>query len=103
KHGLLSEADLLRAADARHNGSRADQAAVDLGFVIEADALRALGAETGVDFLDLEAANVDLSLLASFPPKLIHRHGLFPVERRRGCVVVATSDPLNLYPLDEAA
>lgn len=103
KYGLLSEAELVRAADARNNGSRVDQVAIDLGIVGEADALRALGAETGVDFLDLEAATVDLSLLQSFPPKLIHRHGLFPVERRRGCVVVATSDPLNLYPLDEAA
>jgi general secretion pathway protein E len=103
KHGLLSDAELSRVADARTNGSRVDQVAVDMGIVPEADALRALGAETGVDFIDLETASVDLSLLQSFPPKLIHRHGLFPVERRRGTVVVATSDPLNLYPLDEAA
>ncbi|MBA3481231.1 MAG: type II/IV secretion system protein, partial [Pirellulales bacterium] len=103
KHGLLSDADLSRAAVARTNGSRVDQTAVDMGMVGEADALRALGAETGVDFIDLEAAAVDLSLLGLFPPRLIHRHGLFPIERRRGAVVVATSDPLNLYPLDEAA
>ncbi|MCC6494604.1 MAG: type II/IV secretion system protein [Pirellulales bacterium] len=103
KHGLLSESQLSRAVDARNNGSRIDQAAVDLGIVGEADALRALGAETGVDFIDLEAAEVDLDLLQSFPPKLIHRHGLFPIERQRGTVIVATSDPLNLYPLDEAA
>ena len=103
KHGLLSDADLVRAVDARTNGERIDQLAVNLGIVGEADALRALGAETGVDFIDLEAAAVDLELLQSFPPKLIHRHGLFPVERRHGAVVVATSDPLNLYPLDEAA
>ncbi len=103
KHGLLTNADLSRAADARTNGARVDQVAVELGIVGEAEALRALGAETGVDFIDLEAANVDLSLLQPFPPKLIHRHGLFPIERRKGVVVVATSDPLNLYPLDEAA
>ena len=55
KHGLLSDADLARAADARTNGDRVDQVAVDMGLVGEADALRALGAETGVDFIDLEA------------------------------------------------
>ena len=103
KHGLLSDSDLTRAVDARTNGARVDQLAVEMGLVGEADALRALGLETGVDFLDLEGASVDLSLLQTFPPKLIHRHGLFPIERRRGAVVVATSDPLNLYPLDEAA
>jgi general secretion pathway protein E/type IV pilus assembly protein PilB len=103
KHGLVTDADLARAAGARTNGERVDRVAVDLGLVGEADALRALGAEAGVEFIDLEVAAVDLSLLASFPPKLIHRHGLFPIHRIRGGVAVATSDPLNLYPLDEAA
>jgi general secretion pathway protein E/type IV pilus assembly protein PilB len=103
KHGLLSNSELSRAVDARTNGARVDQLAVEMGLVGEADALRALGVETGVDFLDLEGASVDLTLLQTFPPKLIHRYGLFPIERRRGAVVVATSDPLNLYPLDEAA
>jgi general secretion pathway protein E/type IV pilus assembly protein PilB len=103
KHGLLSDADLSRAFQARTNGSRVDQMAVELGFVGEADALRALGAETGVEFIDLEATAVDLELLGPFPPRLIHRHGLFPIERRLGAIVVATSDPLDLYPLDEAS
>jgi general secretion pathway protein E/type IV pilus assembly protein PilB len=103
KHGLMTDAELARATDARTNGDRVDQVAVRLGLVGEADALRALGVESGVDFIDLEGATVDLALLQPFPPKLIHRHGLFPVERLRGAVMVATSDPLNLYPLDEAA
>jgi general secretion pathway protein E len=103
KHGLVSVDDLARATGARTNGDRVDQVAVRLGLVGEIDALKALGVETGVDFLDLEGAQIDLSILAAFPPKLIHRHGLFPVRRTRGAVVVATSDPLNLYPLDEAA
>ncbi|MCG8449485.1 MAG: GspE/PulE family protein, partial [Pirellulales bacterium] len=51
----------------------------------------------------LETAEIDLSLLAEFPHRLIHRHGLFPLQRANGAVVVATSDPLALYPLDEAA
>jgi general secretion pathway protein E len=103
KHGLVSDSDLARAVESRTNGDRVDQVAVRLGLVGEADALRAMALETGVDYLDLEGTTVDLSLLASFPPKLIHRHGLFPVQRQRGAVVVATSDPLNFYPLDEAA
>src|SRR6185436_15139321 len=97
KHGLMTDAELARATDARTNGDRVDQVAVRLGLVGEADALRALGVETGVDYIDLEGATVDLTLLQPFPPKLIHRHGLFPVERLRGAVIVATSDPLNLY------
>ena len=44
---------------------------------------------------------VDLSLLKDFPHKLIHRQSLFPVRRNNGELVVATSDPFDLYPLDE--
>ncbi len=102
KHGLLDEAGLAQANSARVNGVRLDQTAIELGLVTEADALRAWGEEVGMPLIDIETAEIDLSLLAEFPPKLIHRYGLFPIERRNGAVVVATSDPLNLYPLDEA-
>ena len=63
KHGLLSSADLARVSDARTNGARLDQQAVEMGLVAEADALRAFGEETGLEFIDLDAAAVDLSLL----------------------------------------
>src|SRR5690606_21198734 len=68
----------------------------------ESAALEALGAEMGMEVIDLEHAQIDRSLLAEFPQKLIYRHGLFPITRRNGVVVVATSDPLDLYSLDEA-
>lgn len=102
KHGLLDDTSLAQASSAQVNGHRLDQTAIELGLVSETDALRAWGEEVGMELVDLESVEVDLSLLADFPPKLIHRHGLFPITRRNGSVVVATSDPLDLYPLDEA-
>ena len=103
KHGLLDDESVARASAAQSNGERLDQKAIEMGLVSEADALRAVGEEVGMQLVDLETAEVDLSLLAEFPQKLIHRHGIFPVARRNGVVVVATSDPLDLYSLDEAA
>ena len=78
-------------------------AAVELGFVTEEDALRALGEAVGLDYVDLAEADVDLSLLVNFPNKLIHRQSLFPISRNNGSIVVATSDPFDLYPLDEVS
>ncbi|MEX0711796.1 MAG: GspE/PulE family protein, partial [Pirellulales bacterium] len=78
-----------------------DQVAVELGFVTEEAALAALGAEVGLDFVDLSEAQIDLSLLKDFPTRLIHRQALFPIRRENGSLVVATSDPFDLYPLDE--
>ena len=77
--------------------------AIDQGFVQEADALRAMGEEVGIDFIDLSKEQVDLKLLDTFPPKLIYRQSLFPVRRDNGSIVVATHQPFDLYPLDEAS
>ncbi len=79
------------------------EAAVELGFVTEEAALRALGEAVGLDYIDLSETQVDLSLLGSFPNKLIHRQSLFPISRNNGELVVATSDPFDLYPLDEVS
>ncbi len=101
--GLLDERQLQTLREAHQNGARLDQVAVQLGFVSERDVLGALGEQLGIDFVDLTQAEVDLSLLAEFPPKLIHRHSIFPIRREGGAIVVATSDPFDLYALDEAA
>ncbi|MEX0937652.1 MAG: ATPase, T2SS/T4P/T4SS family [Pirellulales bacterium] len=101
KRGLLNQEQLEKTKVALGDGARADQVAVQLGFVSEEDALKALGAAVGLDYIDLTAVEIDLSLLKGFPQKLIHRHTLFPVSRENGSLVVATSDPFDLYPLDE--
>jgi type II secretion system protein E len=103
KRGLLNERQLQALRDARADGQRDDQVAVELGFVSEEDALAALGAELGLDFIDLADAEIDLSLLRTFPPKLIHRQSLFPIRMHHGALVVATSDPFDLYALDEVS
>ena len=99
--GLLSEQQLAHTRGAQSEGARLDQVAVELGFVTEEEVLRAIGEEMGIEYVDLAEAKIDLSLLVDFPQKLIHRHALFPIDRKNGSLVVATSDPFDLYPLDE--
>jgi general secretion pathway protein E/type IV pilus assembly protein PilB len=101
RKGLLDERQLQLARNAQSEGMRLDEAAVQLGFLSEEAALRALGAEVGLEFVDLVDAEIDLSLLQDFPSKFIHREALFPIRRANGTLVVATSNPFNLYPLDE--
>ena len=101
KRGLLSPQQLSQLRLDRPDAMRLDVAAVDLGLVSEEAALKALGDEVGIPFIDLEHHKVDLTLLQNFPLKMIHRHSLFPIERQNGTLRVATSDPFDLYPLDE--
>ena len=101
RKGLLDHRQLQRSREAQIDGTRLDQAAVQLGFLSEEKALRALGEEVGIEFVDLAEAEIDLSLLQKFPLRFIHRENLFPIRQNNGTLIVATSDPFNLYPLDE--
>jgi len=101
RKGLLDERQLELARRGQTDGARLDQVAVEMGFVTEEAALRAMGEEVGLEYVDLAETRVDLSLLADFPQKYIHREALFPIQKNNGTLVVATSDPFNLYPLDE--
>lgn len=101
KRGLLDERQLELARQANGDGRRLDQVAVEMGLVSEEAALAAIGEEVGLEFIDLANAEIDLSLLRDFSPRLIHRESLFPIQRHNGSLRVATSDPFHLYPLDE--
>lgn len=100
---LVSASQLEQAR--LHDGSSVLASAVELGFVNEEDALRALGEEVGLDYIDLagDEVQIDLSLLETFPQKLVYRESLFPIRRENGALIVATSDPFDLYPIDEAS
>lgn len=103
RRGLLDQRQLDQSRTVGGDGARLIETAVQMGFVSEEEALKAMGAEVGLDFIDLRDAEVDLTLLRSFPQKLIYRQSLFPIQRLNGAIVVATSDPFDLYPLDEAS
>ena len=102
RQGLLSRDQLnkLRGNNGA-GGTPVVNAAIEQGLVDEAEALQALAQEAGLRYVDLTDMNVDLSLLSGFPQKLIHRDGIFPLRRENGSLIVATSDPFHLYPLDD--
>ena len=101
RRGLLSDEQLEQSQSS--DAPSVIQAAVALGFVKESDALMALAEEIGLDYVDLRETDVDISALEGFPQKLIYRQSLFPIRAENGSIVVATADPLDQYPLDEAS
>lgn len=105
QHGAISPegAAELRALNGETAGKPLHQVAVLRGYASEEDVLEALARELGAECIDLNRAEPDLSLLDSFPQRLMHRHGLFPVSRENGTLRVATSDPLDLAALDEVS
>lgn len=102
KRGLLDSDQLQELRDQALGAGELVNTAIGSGMVEEEPALRALGEELGMEYVDLRNADVDLELVKSFPQKLIYRHSLFPLNRTNGSLTLATSDPLDVYALDEA-
>ncbi len=100
RRGLLTPQQLEQSRNG--DPSSIVDTAVALGYVSAREALTAIADEVGLDFIDLRTSEVDLTALEGFPQKLIYRHALFPIGWADGGLRVATADPFDLYPLDEA-
>jgi hypothetical protein len=91
----------------RRRGGRLGRALVHLGLVDEAAVVGALGIQLGMEVVDLSSRVIDRDVLRLVPERIIEARRILPVEllaeTRRGPLVVATSDPLDMQALDEVA
>jgi general secretion pathway protein E/type IV pilus assembly protein PilB len=93
----------IQLAKQNANGKRLDHQVVEMGLASEEQVLQALASELGMKYVELADVTVDKELLHRFPAREIFRHTLFPLSRRNGSVIVATSDPFDLEALDEVS
>jgi type II secretion system protein E len=93
----------LQAALAAKKGSgdRLDRILVRMGFVDERDVLEILGKQLSMPVVDLHEVEVDVELLKKVQ-KLVYKRGLVPLKGNGdGALHVATSDPYDVYGMDE--
>ena len=70
------------------------------GFASEDDAVGALAAALGLDWVDLSAAPVDRSLIDKVPAKLIHRYRILPIASQDGSLTIAIANPFDIQSAD---
>jgi len=101
--GQLTDADARRAAEAQaaEPNRPIHEILLEKGIGNELHVLSTLAEEFGLEFVDLSHARIESDTLAVMPAKLVHRKGLLPVSRDNGTLVVATSNPYDVYALDE--
>jgi hypothetical protein len=91
----------------RRRGGRLGGALVHLGIIDEAAVVVALGVQLGIPVIDLANRHIDRDVLRLVPERVIESRRVLPVEllaeTRRGPLLVATSDPLDMAALDEVA
>lgn len=101
KEGLLSEEQLKEAKARSHSNQRLDQAIVEQGLLSELQVLELLSDALGIRLAALADFKIPPEVLGTVSRKIIFKHNVIPIERENGNLVVATSDPFDLYTLDE--
>ncbi len=101
--GLLLAADLPRVSEAQKQAPQRPlhELIIEKGFAKELPVLEELASECGLDLVDLSEAQLDPEVLKVIPLRLIHRKLLLPIKKENGVLTVATSDPFDLYSIDE--
>src|SRR5262245_7237554 len=74
---------------------------IDLGMIKESDLVRALAEQVGLEFVDLAEFPIDSMATSLLPEALARRYKALPIGERDGKLLVAMSDPANVYALDD--
>ena len=103
--GFANRESVERAVEqARTQGTTTGQALLQ-GDVVTRDQLaRAVAERYGVDFVDLNAANIDQGATALVDPAVLRRHRAVPVAfAEQGTLILAMADPANILAIDDLA
>jgi len=100
--GLLTQEalDVALAAQAR-SGRSLGRILIENGSVTESDLVATLARQLGLDFVDLSEYPVDPSATALVSDSMARRYQALPIGWEDGRLVVAMSDPSNVFAIDD--
>ena len=103
EQGLVGEQELAHAVELQtRSGGRIGQILLEQGLVSPVALLSSLASQFGVDLVDLDSVRIDLEAVAQLPPVMARRHRALPVMwDPDGTLVVAMSNPVDLFALDD--
>jgi type IV pilus assembly protein PilB len=100
--GLVTQEQLVDAHEEHQRLGRAlGRVLVDRGVLTESQLVAALAQQIGMRFVDLTEFPVDAGALASVPPVVCRRYNALPIGYDDGKLLVAMSDPANVFALDD--
>jgi len=102
EEGLVTYEQLEEAASEQsRTGKGLGRVLIDLGFVVEQDLVSALAKQIGLPFVDLGEYPVDPAAASLISDALAKRYSALPIGYEDSKLVVAMSDPANVFALDD--
>jgi type IV pilus assembly protein PilB len=102
RENLISLQQLQKAQDEqRKTGGRIGSLLVQSGAIAEADLTNFLSKQYGVPAISLKDFDVEDEVIKLVPKAIAEKHQVIPVNRAGSSLIVAMSDPSNIFAIDE--
>ena len=102
EQGLITQDQLEKALEEHRSSPKSlGRVLIDMGLIREPDLVRALSEQVGLEFVDLTEYSVEAMAVSLLPEQLARRYRALPIAERDGKLLVAMSDPANVYALDD--
>jgi type IV pilus assembly protein PilB len=87
--------------EAKRSGKRLGVALARLGFVKDQELTQFVAQQYSLPAINLAELEIDPAVLKLIPKEIAEKHQVVPVKRQGATLIVAMSDPSNIYAIDE--
>jgi type IV pilus assembly protein PilB len=102
EEGLITAEQLVAATEEQQRVGRSlGRVLIDLGLVREPDLVSVLARQIGLEFVDLADYQIDPQAAGLVSDQVARRYRALPIGFDDGRLVVAMSDPANVFALDD--
>ena len=99
--GVITEEQLTKAlAMQKGSGKRLGTVLVDEHFITETQLIETLRMQLGIDFIDLNKAKIDPSMVNLVPKAIAKKERVVPVRLDRDTLYLAMEDPMNFMAIE---
>jgi type IV pilus assembly protein PilB len=102
RENLISSQQLQKAQEEqRKTGGRLGYSLTKLGYIKESDLTSFLSKQYGVPSINLTDFEIEQDVIDLVPKDVAEKHQIIPVNRSGSSLIVAMSDPSNIYAIDD--
>ena len=102
RNQLIDQQQLTKALEEQKaSGGRLGASMVKLGFLKEEDLAAFLSRQYGVPSINLSEFEIDESVIKLVPSEVVQKYQLIPINRAGSTLIVAMSDPSNIFAIDD--
>jgi type IV pilus assembly protein PilB len=102
RENLISLQQLQKAQDEqKKGGGRIGYHLTKLGFIEESELTSFLSKQYGVPSINLKEFDIDIEVVKLVPKDVAEKHQCIPVNRAGASLILAMSDPSNIYAIDD--